>query len=112
MQIRTLEPHEVDLHREVRLRALADAPDSFGVVVSEVEAQPMSYWEELTRSVTEPGRHVMFLACEGDTVLLTRRGNPVIPPLRVPRVGPGREIIPLSTQKPQAFCLRLFAFLS
>jgi GNAT superfamily N-acetyltransferase len=69
MQIRTLEPHEVDLHREVRLRALADAPDAFGVVVSEVEAQPMSYWEELTRSVTEPGRHVMFLACEGETVL-------------------------------------------
>src|SRR5882724_12944186 len=69
MQLRTLEPHEVHLHREVRLRALADAPDVFGVVVSEVEAQPMSYWEELTRSVTQPGGQVMFLACEGDTVL-------------------------------------------
>ena len=69
MQIRTLEPHEVHLHREIRLRALADAPDSFGEVVSEAEAQPISYWEELTRSVTEPGRHVMFLACEDDTVL-------------------------------------------
>jgi GNAT superfamily N-acetyltransferase len=50
------------------LRALADAPDAFGVVVSEAEAQPMSYWEELTRSVTEPGQHVMFLACKEDTV--------------------------------------------
>jgi GNAT superfamily N-acetyltransferase len=69
MQIRTLESHEVDLHREVRLRALADAPDAFGVVVSEVEAQPMSYWEELTRSVTAPRGQVMFLACEGETAL-------------------------------------------
>src|SRR5262249_41114536 len=30
--------------------------------------RPASYWEELTRSVTEPGRHVMFLACEGDAI--------------------------------------------
>ena len=29
----------------------------------------MSYWEELTHSVTEPGRHVKFPACEGNTVL-------------------------------------------
>ena len=69
MHIRTLEPHEVDLHREVRLRALADAPEAFGVVVAEVEAQPMSYWEDLTRAVTGPGGQVMFLACEDDTVL-------------------------------------------
>ena len=32
-------------------------------------ARPAAYWEELTRSVTEPGRHVMFLACEGQDVL-------------------------------------------
>jgi len=69
MHIRTLEPHEVGLHREVRLRALADAPEAFGVVVTEVEAQPMSYWEDLTRAVTVPGGQVMFLACEDDTVL-------------------------------------------
>jgi GNAT superfamily N-acetyltransferase len=69
MHIRTLEPHEVDLHREVRLWALADAPEAFGVVVAEVEAQPMSYWEDLTRAVTGPGGQVMFLACEDDTVL-------------------------------------------
>jgi GNAT superfamily N-acetyltransferase len=69
MQIRTLEPHEVNLHREIRLRALRDAPDSFGVIVSEAEAQPISYWEDLTRSVTEPRRHAMFLACEEDTLL-------------------------------------------
>ncbi len=28
----------------------------------------MAYWDDLTRSVTEPGRHAMFLACDGDDV--------------------------------------------
>jgi hypothetical protein len=63
-----LQPQEVALHRDVRLRALRDAPDAFGEAAAEVEARPSSYWEELTRSVTEPGRHVMFVACEGETV--------------------------------------------
>jgi hypothetical protein len=43
-----------------------DAPDAFGVTLADAEAQPSSYWEILTRSVTEPGHHVMFLACEGE----------------------------------------------
>lgn len=68
MRIRRLAAHEIALHREVRLRALRDAPDSFGEVAVEAEARFSSYWEDLTRSVTEPGRHVMFLACEGDAV--------------------------------------------
>ena len=64
MKVRRLEPQEAALHREVRLRALRDAPDAFAETAAEVEARPSSYWEYLTRSVTEPGRHVMFLACE------------------------------------------------
>src|SRR5262245_30879416 len=66
--IRRLEPQEITLHRDVRLRALRDAPEAFGEAAAEVEARPSSYWQELTRSVTEPGRHVMFLACEGDAI--------------------------------------------
>jgi ribosomal protein S18 acetylase RimI-like enzyme len=69
MRIRALVPNEIDLHRAVRLRALQDAPDSFGETLADVAARPITYWEELTRSVTEPERHVMFLACEGDEVL-------------------------------------------
>jgi len=68
VKIRRLEPHEIALHREVRLRALRDAPDSFRDTAAEAEAQPSPYWEELTRSVTEPGRHVMFLACDGEDI--------------------------------------------
>jgi len=63
-----LEPHEITLHRDLRLRALRDSPDSFEETAAEAEARPFSYWENLTRSVTEPDRHVMFLACESDAV--------------------------------------------
>ena len=59
----------MNLHRDLRLRALRDAPDAFGETVVDVEARPTAYWEEFTRSVTEPGRHVMVLACEGQDVL-------------------------------------------
>jgi GNAT superfamily N-acetyltransferase len=53
----------------VRLRALRDAPDSFGETWADVAGRPRTYWEELTRSVTAPGPHVMFLACEGKDVI-------------------------------------------
>ena len=69
MHIRKLESHELNLHRGLRLRALRDSPDSFGETFADVVARPTSYWEDLTRSVTEPERHVMFLACEGEHVL-------------------------------------------
>jgi GNAT superfamily N-acetyltransferase len=68
MRLRRLEPHDVSLHRELRLRALQEAPDSFGETFADAVARPSSYWENLTRSVTEFG-HVMFLAYEGDDVL-------------------------------------------
>lgn len=69
MRIRKLESHEIALHREVRLRALRDSPESFADTAEDVEQRPSSYWEDLTRSVTEPDRHVMFLACNGEAVV-------------------------------------------
>lgn len=69
MHLRRLKPHELSLHRELRLQALHESPDSFGETFAEVAARPSSYWEDLTRSVTEPGHHVMFLADEGGDVL-------------------------------------------
>jgi GNAT superfamily N-acetyltransferase len=74
MIIRPLEPHEVNFHRELRIRVLNDSPNSFGETASEAEARPRSYWEELTRSVTEPNRHVMFVAFEGNAVVGTTYG--------------------------------------
>lgn len=69
MRIRKLESHEITLHRELRLRALRDSPASFADTAEEVEQRPSSYWEDLTRSVTERDRHVMFLACDGEAVV-------------------------------------------
>jgi GNAT superfamily N-acetyltransferase len=68
MHIRTLGSHEVGLHREVRLRALQDAPDSFGGTYDEESSRPADYWERQTEAVTEPGRNVMFLASDGDEI--------------------------------------------
>lgn len=69
MELRRLAPHEAQLHREIRLRALQESPRSFGETFEEAAARPMTYWTDLTRSVTEAGRHVMLLACEGHSAL-------------------------------------------
>lgn len=66
MRLRRLEAHESSLLRELRLRALRDAPRSFRDTYSEIAAKPSSYWDDLTRSVTEPGKNVMLLAYEED----------------------------------------------
>ena len=49
-------------------------PDAFGESFADAAARPMSYWDDLTRSVTEPGHHVMFLVCENETVVGCRYG--------------------------------------
>jgi len=67
--VRRLAPDEADVHRDLRLRALRDAPDSFGETFADAARLPTAYWEELTRSVTEPGGQVMVLACQGEDVL-------------------------------------------
>ena len=87
MHLRRLERHEVSLHRGVRLRALQGAPDSFGETFADAVARPSSYWEDLTRSVTEPGRHVMFLAYQGNDVLGSTYGLLARDRSEVGRVG-------------------------
>src|SRR5260221_9625707 len=52
--------------RELRLASLRDSPSAFGGTPADALAQPETYWTEMERSVTEPGRHVMFLAEDGE----------------------------------------------
>jgi GNAT superfamily N-acetyltransferase len=85
--VRRLEAHEVELHRDLRLRALGDAPESFGETVAEAAARAPAYWEDLTRSVTEPGRHVMFLAWEGRDSVGSTYGLPDRDRIDAGRVG-------------------------
>ncbi|HUK64428.1 MAG TPA: GNAT family N-acetyltransferase [Dongiaceae bacterium] len=67
MTVRRLRADEVALVKTLRLRALAGAPDAFAHTHAEIRAKPDSYWLELIRSVTEPGRHAMFVAQLADT---------------------------------------------
>jgi GNAT superfamily N-acetyltransferase len=69
VSLRRLAPPEVALHRDLRLRALRESPDSFGESFADAAARPPHYWETLTRSVTEPGAQIMLLACNGEDVL-------------------------------------------
>ena len=67
--VRRLRAGEAALLRELRLASLRDAPTAFGRTLAETLAEPDSYWTEMERSVTEPGRHVMFLAEEGSRAI-------------------------------------------
>jgi ribosomal protein S18 acetylase RimI-like enzyme len=69
MTVRRLRADEAALFKTLRLRALADAPDAFAHTHAEISTKPEAYWQELTLSVTEPGRHVMFVAEVDDTPL-------------------------------------------
>jgi len=69
VSLRRLAPSEVALHRDLRLRALQDSPDSFGETFADAFVRPLEHWETLTRSVTEPSAQVMLLACRGDDVV-------------------------------------------
>jgi GNAT superfamily N-acetyltransferase len=62
VSVRPLRADETELLKTLRLRSLAESPDSFANSFADADAKPDSYWQEMTRSVTEPGRHVMFVA--------------------------------------------------
>jgi GNAT superfamily N-acetyltransferase len=61
MEIRAVRPEEAALLRDVRLRALADAPEAFLTTLDEALAYPEQVWRE--RAATQPGR-VTFIAEE------------------------------------------------
>jgi GNAT superfamily N-acetyltransferase len=60
--IRRLGRDETALFRDLRLRALADAPTAFAETIMEASAQPPEYWDTLTASVTRPDGQVMVVA--------------------------------------------------
>ncbi len=60
--VRALERSEQSLHRSLRLRALASAPETFAETREEAGARGHAYWEEQTRAVTPPARQRLFIA--------------------------------------------------
>ncbi|MET0508234.1 MAG: hypothetical protein ABWZ78_08630 [Burkholderiaceae bacterium] len=106
VSIRRLEPHEVQLHRQVRLRALQEAPASFGHAFEDIVVEPDGYWDALTVSVTG-SRQILLLAESGPVVVgcvygladrATRETG------RIDRLRPGsaREIIEMRLVLPAA----------
>jgi GNAT superfamily N-acetyltransferase len=59
----------MEIHRDIRLRALSEASDFLGETFADAAAKPTHYWADSTCSVTEPGGDVMFLATEGQHIL-------------------------------------------
>lgn len=60
MIVRRLRADEATLLKDLRLRALAEAPTAFAHTYAEISAEPDAYWDEMTASVTS--RNVMFVA--------------------------------------------------
>lgn len=84
MKVRALAPGEAKLLKDLRLRALADAPTAFGHTHAEISAKPEAYWEEMTTSLTS--RNVMFVAEEdgrpvGMAFGVLQRDHPDVPHL-------------------------------
>jgi GNAT superfamily N-acetyltransferase len=69
VHLRRLSPPEIEIHREIRLRALSEASDFLGETFADSAVQLTYYWEDFTRSVTEPDGDVMFLATEGEHII-------------------------------------------
>jgi hypothetical protein len=72
--VRPLAADETAPFRALRLRALAEAPDAFARTHAEISTKPAAWWEEMTGSLTEPGRNVMFVAEESSAPIGTAFG--------------------------------------
>lgn len=66
MTIRALQSEEVDLCRMLRLRALADAPEAFGIQYADAVHHDSAYWTKFIQSLTPPSKQRMFLVCFGE----------------------------------------------
>jgi len=67
--IRTIGPEEWPVWRELRLRALADAPTAFRPTIEEESARPDSWWSEMIGATAEHPRGGSWVAwSEGEAV--------------------------------------------
>jgi len=62
VMIRTIGAEEWPVWRDLRLRALADAPDAFRPTLEEESNQPDQWWDELIRATVEHPRGGLWVA--------------------------------------------------
>lgn len=65
MEVRRVTPDEWETLRDVRLRALADAPDAFGTTHAEAVARPDDWWRAWAATSAGAGTQAMVLAWDG-----------------------------------------------
>jgi ribosomal protein S18 acetylase RimI-like enzyme len=65
VQIRRVRSNEWQALRDVRLRALADAPDAFGTTHAEALARPDEWWTDWAERCATSKTQAMFLAWDG-----------------------------------------------
>jgi ribosomal protein S18 acetylase RimI-like enzyme len=64
VRLQRVQPGDAARLRDVRLRALHEAPDAFATSFEEASARPPEYWEEWTRAPVE--EQVTIVAVDGD----------------------------------------------
>lgn len=67
--VRPYAPHEWPIYRELRLRALADAPDAFGSTLAAEQGRADEQWAGRLAAAARSGRDLLLLAeIEGEPV--------------------------------------------
>lgn len=61
LSIRPLQTDEWELLRELRVRALTDAPDAFAQTIEEIQGEPEAYWQQLAKNLRF-SHHEFFIA--------------------------------------------------
>src|SRR4051794_314573 len=69
MNARRLRRDEADRLRELRLRALTDAPRELGCFLDEEAALPPSYWREIAEDTDAAVRRVSVIAEDGERLV-------------------------------------------
>jgi GNAT superfamily N-acetyltransferase len=64
--IRSITNDDLDVYREIRLRALADSPSAFGSTHDDELAMPLEGWIERVTSAAAGDERTMVLAFDGD----------------------------------------------
>jgi ribosomal protein S18 acetylase RimI-like enzyme len=64
MEIRRICADEALELRNLRLRALADAPEAFNSTLANMQAQPESFWRKRARAASFGGEQCLFIAIE------------------------------------------------
>jgi ribosomal protein S18 acetylase RimI-like enzyme len=67
--IRPIDAGEGALFREIRLRALADAPGAFERTLAEEELKPQAEWDESARLASAQGELAIYIAEDGGRTL-------------------------------------------